>query len=66
MADAGILPDFARIVVCDRCQNYFHPRWEYIAGNQACVAYILRDYQDCAETYRTPFGPCRRSGRCAA
>jgi hypothetical protein len=51
MADAGILPEFAGIVVSDRYQNYFHPRWKHIAGNQACLAHILRDYQDCAETY---------------
>ncbi|HTQ90631.1 MAG TPA: transposase, partial [Streptosporangiaceae bacterium] len=51
MADAGILPGFAGIVVSDRYQNYFHPRWKRIAGNQACLAHILRDYQDCAETY---------------
>jgi hypothetical protein len=51
MQDAGILPDFAGIVVSDRYQNYFHPRWEHIAGNQACLAHLLRDYQDCAETY---------------
>jgi hypothetical protein len=51
MEDAGILPDFAGIVVSDRYQNYFHPRWEHIAGNQACAAHLLRDYQDCAETY---------------
>ena len=51
MQDAGILPEFAGIVVSDRYQNYFHPRWKHIAGNQACLAHILRDYQDCAETY---------------
>jgi Transposase IS66 family len=51
MADAGILPEFAGVVVSDRYQNYFHPRWKHIAGNQACLAHILRDYQDCAETY---------------
>jgi len=51
MEDAGILPGFAGIVVSDRYQNYFHPRWEHIAGNQACAAHILRDYQDCAEAY---------------
>ena len=51
MQDAGILPGFAGIVVSDRYQNYFHPRWQHIAGNQACLAHILRDYQDCAETY---------------
>ena len=51
MEDAGILPDFAGIVVSDRYQNYFHPRWEHIAGNQACLSHLLRDYQDCAESY---------------
>jgi transposase len=51
MQDAGILPDFAGIVVSDRYQNYFNPRWEHITGNQACLAHILRDYQDCAESY---------------
>src|SRR5260370_5883812 len=29
----------------------FHPRWKHIAGNQACLAHILRDYEDCAESY---------------
>jgi transposase len=51
MQDAGILPDFAGIVVSDRYQNYFHPRWQHIAGNQACLSHILRDYEDCAESY---------------
>jgi transposase len=51
MQGAGILPGFAGVVVSDRYQNYFHPRWEHVAGNQACAAHILRDYQDCAETY---------------
>jgi transposase len=51
MEDAGILPGFAGIVVSDRYQNYFNPRWEHVAGNQACLAHILRDYEDCAESY---------------
>src|SRR6266496_910354 len=51
MQDAGILPDFAGIVVSDRYQNYFHPRWEHIAGNQACLSHIVRDFEDCAESY---------------
>ena len=51
MQDAGILPGFAGIVVSDRYQNYFNPRWEHIAGNQACLSHILRDYEDCAESY---------------
>ena len=51
MRQAGILPRFAGIVVSDRYQNYFHESWKHIAGNQACLAHLLRDYQDCAETY---------------
>src|ERR1039457_6172401 len=51
MEQAGILPGFAGIVVSDRYQNYFHPRWEHIAGNQACLSHLLRDYEDCAEAY---------------
>jgi transposase len=51
MEEAGILPDFAGIVVSDRYQNYFNPRWTNIAGNQACLSHLLRDYEDCAETY---------------
>jgi hypothetical protein len=51
MREAGILPDFAGVVVSDRYQNYFHQSWEHFAGNQACLAHLLRDYQDCAETY---------------
>ena len=43
MENAGILPDFAGIVVSDRYQNYFSTRWEHIAGNQACLAHLLRD-----------------------
>jgi hypothetical protein len=51
MRQAGILPDFAGVVVSDRYQNYFHGSWEHFAGNQACCAHLLRDFQDCAETY---------------
>ena len=51
MADAGILPGFAGIVVSDRYQNYFNPRWEHVAGNQACLSHLLRDFEDCAESY---------------
>ena len=51
MEDAGILPGFAGIVVSDRYQNYFSTRWEHIAGNQACLSHLLRDYEDCAESY---------------
>ena len=51
MRQAGILPDFTGVVVSDRYQNYFHRSWEHIAGNQACLSHLLRDYEDCAETY---------------
>jgi hypothetical protein len=59
MADAGILPDFAGIVVSDRYQNYFSSRWEHVAGNQACVAHLLRDFEDCAETYPAAVWPAQ-------
>jgi transposase len=51
MEDAGILPGFTGIVVSDRYQNYFSTRWEHIAGNQACLSHLLRDFEDCAESY---------------
>ena len=51
MEDAGILPDFAGIVVSDRYQNYFSARWEHVTGNQPCLSHLLRDYEDCAESY---------------
>ena len=59
MREAGILPAFAGVVVSDRYQNYFHDSWEHIAGNQACLAHILRDYQDCAETYPEAVWPAQ-------
>jgi transposase len=51
MEDAGILPGSAGIVVSDRYQNYFNPRWKHVAGNQACLSHLLRDFEDCAESY---------------
>jgi transposase len=59
MEEAGILPDFAGIVVSDRYQNYFSPRWTNIAGNQACLSHLLRDYEDCAETYPGAIWPAQ-------
>jgi hypothetical protein len=47
--DFGILPAFGGVVVSDRYANYFHPGWEHIAGNQACLAHLIRDFQDAAE-----------------
>lgn len=50
-AEFGILPAFAGIAVHDRYGNYFHPRWDTLAGHQACTAHLLRDFADTAETY---------------
>jgi hypothetical protein len=50
-AEAGVLPEFAGIAVHDRYANYFNPRWEHLAGHQACCAHLLRDLTDAAETY---------------
>jgi hypothetical protein len=30
---------------------YSSARWEHVAGNQFCLAHLLRDFEDCAETY---------------
>ena len=50
-AEFGILPRFAGIVVSDRYPHYFHPRWKYLGGHQACLAHLLRDFPDAAEHY---------------
>src|SRR5438552_2454103 len=49
--DFGVLPAFGGVVVSDRYANYFHNGWEHIAGHQACLAHLIRDYQDAAECY---------------
>jgi hypothetical protein len=59
MRDFGILPSFRGVVVSDRYVNYFHPGWEHLAGNQACLAHLLRDYQDAAETYPGAIWPAQ-------
>ena len=59
MKDFGILPDFAGIAVTDRYGNYFHATWKNISGHQACVQHILRDLQDCAETYPGAIWPAQ-------
>ena len=66
MEEAGILPAFAGIVVSDRYQDYFSSRWEHVAGNQSCLAHLIRDFEDCAETCPARSGRCRRSGRSEA
>jgi len=57
--DFGILPDFAGIVVSDRYACYFHDGWEHLAGHQACLAHILRDYQDAAESWPDAIWPAQ-------
>ena len=47
----GVLPAFTGVVVSDRYANYFPRGWEHIAGNQACLAHLVRDYEDAAECY---------------
>jgi hypothetical protein len=51
MREAGILPSFAGIVVSDRYRGYYSETWQGFAGHQACAAHLIRDFQDCAETY---------------
>jgi transposase len=46
-----ILPAFAGVAVHDRYCNYFHSRWNTLAGHQACAAHLLRDFADAAESY---------------
>ena len=60
------LPSFAGVVVSDGYVNYYSKDWEHIAGHQACLAHILRDYQDAVETYPEAIWPVQASGRCAA
>jgi NAD(P)-dependent dehydrogenase (short-subunit alcohol dehydrogenase family) len=51
--------DFAGVVVSDRYVSYWHAGWENVAGHQACLAHLLRDYQDAAETYPGAHGDQR-------
>ena len=57
--DFGILTDFGGIVVSDRYANYFHSGWEHLAGHQACLAHILRDFQDAAESWPDAIWPAQ-------
>jgi transposase len=47
----GILPGFTGITVTDRYVNYWHEDWKHLAGHQACLAHLIRDFTDAAETY---------------
>ena len=57
--DFGILPAFAGIVVSDRYACYFHDGWQHLAGHQPCLAHILRDYQDAAESWPDAIWPAQ-------
>lgn len=58
-AEFGILPAFAGVAVHDRYCNYFHSRWDKLAGHQACAAHLLRDFADAAETYPAAHWPAQ-------
>jgi hypothetical protein len=47
------------VAVHDRYANYFHPRWQNLAGHQACAAHLLRDFADAAETYPDQHWPAQ-------
>ncbi|MGH3846939.1 MAG: IS66 family transposase [Pseudonocardiaceae bacterium] len=47
----GILEHFAGVTVTDRYVNYWHEGFKHIAGHQACLSHLIRDYTDAAETY---------------
>jgi transposase len=51
MKKGGVLEFFAGIVVSDRYQGYWSETWTAFAGHQACAAHLIRDFEDCAETY---------------
>ena len=51
MKKGGILEFFAGIVVSDRYRGYWSETWTAFAGHQACAAHLIRDFEDCAETY---------------
>jgi transposase len=53
----GILPVFGGVVVSDRYQNYFHEGWEHVTGHQACLAHLIRDYEDAAERWPDAIWP---------
>jgi hypothetical protein len=57
--DFGILPAFTGIVLSDRYACYFHDGWQHLAGHQPCLAHILRDYQDAAESWPDAIWPAQ-------
>jgi transposase len=57
MKKGGVLEFFAGIVVSDRYQGYWSETWTAFARHQACAAHLIRDFEDCAETYPGPGWP---------
>ena len=53
----GVLPAIGGVVVSDRYQNNFHNGWEHIAGHQACLAHLVRDFEDAAECWPDAIWP---------
>jgi transposase len=58
--DFDVLGRFAGIAVHDRYSLYDHPDFG-VAAHQLCVAHILRDIQDAAETYPDHHWPAQAS-----
>jgi transposase len=55
----GILPAFAGIAVHDRYACYFHDGWANLAGHQVCLAHLLRDFEDAAESWPGAIWPAQ-------
>jgi len=53
----GILPVFAGVAVHDRYACYFHQGWVNLAGHQVCLAHLLRDFEDAAESWPDAIWP---------
>ncbi len=53
----GILPAFAGIAVHDRYACYFHQGWANLAGHQVCLAHLIRDFEDAAESWPDAIWP---------
>ncbi len=53
----GILPSFAGIAVHDRYSCYFHKGWANLAGHQVCLAHLIRDFEDAAESWPDAIWP---------
>jgi transposase len=55
----GILPAFAGIAVHDRYACYFHEGWASLAGHQACLAHLVRDFEDAAGSWPDAIWPAQ-------